>query len=371
VYGGLSGSGVSVRVDQYLPDLVPHDAISDHARRIHRVLRAAGHDAHLHAAHVDRSLRRQASRWQEADPPPPRGGLMLYHASTGSRLAPWLAEQAAGGARLAVDYHNVTPARFFDRWDPESAARCRAGREELKLLASYAPLAVADSAYNELELADSGYERTATCPLLIDLDAYRQPPDDASVERLLPEDRGPGSSWLFVGRIAPNKCQHDVVAAFAVFRRLHDPGARLTLVGGTTSPGYLRAVRRLCAELGVDAAVTFRSAMPHAQLLAQLQAADVFVCLSQHEGFCVPLVESMVVGLPIVALSASAVPETLASAGVLLGDNDPLLVAEAVAALLADDRRRDALVAAGRRRAEDFELRRTSRVMLDAIVSAP
>ncbi|MHB8505309.1 MAG: glycosyltransferase [Acidimicrobiales bacterium] len=359
-----------MRVEQYLPDLVPYDAISDHARRIHRALRAAGHEAHLHAAHVHGSLRRHAARWQEGDPPPPRDALLLYHASTGSPLAPWLAGQVAAGARLAVDYHNVTPARYFDRWDPESAARCRAGREELAQLAGYAPLAVADTAYNEAELAAAGYERTATCPLLVDLDTYREAPDAAALDRLMGERTRSGSSWLFVGRIAPNKCQHDVVAAFAVFRRLHDTAARLTLVGGTTSVGYLRALRNLCVEIGVEAAVTFRSGVSHAELLAELHAADAFVCLSEHEGFCVPLLEAMVVGVPIIAFAAAAVPDTVAAAGALLDRKDPLVVAEAVAALLSDEDRRAELVDAGRRRAGDFELGTTSAVMLDALTSA-
>ena len=358
-----------MRFSQYLPDLVPHDAISDHARRLHEVLVGAGHDSSIHAAHVDHRLRREAQRWSARSPAPE--GVAIYHASTGSPLAGWLRGHAAAGTPLVVDYHNITPARYFDRWDAAAAARCRAGRAELASLATCAVAGVADSEFNEAELLDAGYPTTATCPLLVDLDSFRDPVEPGEPQALRrratriagagaarsgsPEP--PGTSWLFVGRLAPNKCQHDLVAAFAVYRRLHDPAARLELVGSTSSILYRRALGDLCAELGVDDAVSFVGSATHAELLARFRSAGVLVCLSEHEGFCVPLLEAMVVGTPVVAFAAAAVPETLAGAGVLLDDKDPLVVAEAVAGLMADRRRRERLVEAGRQRAATFEMR--------------
>jgi glycosyltransferase involved in cell wall biosynthesis len=356
-----------VRVVQYLPDLVPHDAISDHARRVQTALRAGGHESTIRAAHVDRSLRRDACRWDPTDPRPDREVLALYHASTGSPMAAWLADRGRSGQRIAVDYHNITPARYFDRWLPAAAERCRAARRELLALAPLAGLAVADSGYNEAELGTAGYAPTATCPLLVDLDAYRMAPDERTLERLEEERAAGGGSWLFVGRVAPNKCQHDVIAAFAVYRRLHDPGARLTLVGGPSAPRYLRALQMLCAELGVADAVTFLAGVAHRELLARFRTADVFVCLSEHEGFCVPLLEAMVLGTPIVAYAAAAVPETVGLAGALLDDKDPLVVAEAVADLLGDPGRRAGLVDAGRRRAEEYSLAVTSKRLVSTL----
>ncbi|MDA8060930.1 MAG: glycosyltransferase [Actinomycetota bacterium] len=358
-----------MRFSQYLPDLVPHDAISDHARRLHEVLVGAGHDSSIHAAHVDHRLRREAQRWSARSPAPE--GVAIYHASTGSPLAGWLRGHAAAGTPLVVDYHNITPARYFDRWDAAAAARCRAGRAELASLATCAVAGVADSEFNEAELLDAGYPTTATCPLLVDLDSFRDPVEPGEPQALRrratriagagaarsgsPEP--PGTSWLFVGRLAPNKCQHDLVAAFAVYRRLHDPAARLELVGSTSSILYRRALGDLCAELGVDGAVSLVGSATHTELLARFRSAGVLVCLSEHEGFCVPLLEAMVVGTPVVAFAAAAVPETLAGAGVLLDDKDPLVVAEAVAGLMADRRRRERLVEAGRQRAATFEMR--------------
>lgn len=358
-----------MRFSQYLPDLVPHDAISDHVRRLHAALVSAGHEASIHAAHVDHRLRREAQRWNPGSPKP--DGVAIYHASTGSPLAGWLSDHVATGGRLVVDHHNITPSRYFARWDPGAAARCRAGRAELVSLAAGAELALADSDFNRGELLDAGYADTATCPLLVDLDAFRTPPElgrgggsapGAGVEPLRAEvglqggGGGEGASWLFVGRLAPNKCQHDVIAAFALFRRLHDPAARLTLIGSTSSALYRRALDALCRELGVDAAVSVAGGVPHDELLARFRRADVLVCLSEHEGFCVPLLEAMVIGTPVVAYGAAAVPETVGDAGLVLKDKDPLGVADAVAGLLSDTGGRDRLVEAGRRRAENFDL---------------
>ena len=352
-----------MRVTQYLPDLVPHDAISDHARRLRDVLTGAGHEVSIEADHLDRRLRAEARRWDPESAPP---GVALYHASTGSPMARWLGEHAARGTRLVVDYHNITPARYFERWEPSAAARCRQGRAELALLASWAELALADSQFNEAELQVAGFARTATCPLLVDLGAFERGSDPVTAERLASRRARDGSSWLFVGRLAPNKCQHDVVAAFALFRQLHDPAATLTLVGSPSSTRYRLALERLCATVGVAGSVEILAGVPHDQLLAHFRAADVFVCLSEHEGFCVPLVEAMVVGTPVVARATSAVPETLGDAGVLVDGADSLEVAESVAALLADSDRRHRLVAAGRRRAGQLALQVTAHKWVSA-----
>jgi glycosyltransferase involved in cell wall biosynthesis len=174
---------------------------------------------------------------------------------------------------------------------------------------------------------------------------------------------------LFVGRISPNKCQHDVVAAFAVYRRLFDPAATLSLVGGITSLDYKHALQRLATELGVEAGVEFRDGVTFTELLAHYRAADVFVCLSEHEGFCVPILEAMELGVPVIAFASTAVTDTVSSAGVLLDDKDPLAVACAVDELLSDDTRRAALVESGRARAVTFSLPATSKQFLDSLSS--
>jgi glycosyltransferase involved in cell wall biosynthesis len=215
---------------------------------------------------------------------------------------------------------------------------------------------LSDSRYNEAELVEAGYRATAVAPVLIDLEAlsaHAAGGAEADVEARV------GLRVLFVGRITPNKAQHDLIKALAVYRRLYDPRARLHLVGGVAAPRYQTALEGFVAALGLEEAVTLTGAVPAGVLAAHYRDADVFVCLSEHEGFCVPLLEAMHHGLPVIAYAAAAVPETLAGAGVLLTDKSPATVAAAIHAVVSDTGVRDALVAAGGTRVKDFALERT------------
>ena len=176
-----------------------------------------------------------------------------------------------------------------------------------------------------------------------------------------------GTDWLAVGRIAPNKCQHDVLLAFAVYRRIHDPQARLTLVGGQSAGLYWRALHRLAEDLSVSDAVTFTDVVSHAELLACYRTADVFLCLSEHEGFNVPVLEAMHFDVPVVAYAASAVPDTVGDGGLLLTDKDPVVVATAVERLRSDAALREELIVAGRKRVEHFSIARTGPLLLDSL----
>ena len=176
-----------------------------------------------------------------------------------------------------------------------------------------------------------------------------------------------GPHWLFVGRVAANKCQHDIIAAFAAYRQLFDPKARLSIVGGRTLLLYARALERMAVELGVADAVDFTDNLKFSQLLAHYRAADLFVSLSEHEGFCVPLVEAMHFGVPTVAFASTAVPETVGDATLLLSDKDPVSVAVAAQRVLSDDVVRKALIEAGHRRVEHFSLVNNRRRLIEAL----
>ncbi len=343
---------MTVAVHQFLPVFAAGDAIGNHVLRIRDTLRGAGYESEIFADDIHPPVRRQARHYLEFEAPV--GGQavhLLYHLSTGSRMAAWLAEQPVP---LAVDYHNITPAEYFDRWQPAAAQVAREARAEMRRLASSTAYGLADSTYNALELADEGYPDTAVVPILIDFAEYDAAPDTATLTRLRRRAEGGGAQWLFVGRVAANKCQHDVVAAFAVYRELFDPKARLSVVGGRTLLLYARALERLAEELGVADAVDFTYNLKFPQLLAQYRAADVFVSLSEHEGFCVPLVEAMAADVPIVAYAAGAVPETLGGAGLLFEPKDFEVAAELLGSVVYDRDVRARVLEGQRRRLQDF-----------------
>lgn len=357
----------TMRIDQYLPGFAPHDAIGNHTLQVRRVLREAGYESDIWAEFILGDLTREASPYLHDTHRPAEGRVLLYHSSTSSPMAAWLRERARSGDPVIGHYHNITPASFFAPWEPHIADAMRSARSELAMLAPHTAFSFADSAYNETELVELGYPATQVCPILIDLEEYHRPPSRLVLENLQRRKARGGAQWLFVGRVAPNKCQHDVVAAFAVYRRVFDPLARLTLVGGATSPNYLHAVERMIAELELGSSVEILGGLTDEELLAYWAAADVFVCLSEHEGFNVPSVEAMELGVPVVAYAAAVLPETLGGAGLLLASKDPLEVAEAVDRACRPGPTRERMIKAGKLRAAEFSLEKTSKQFLAGI----
>ena len=349
-------------IHQFLPRLAPRDAIGGHTLLIQEALRAQGIDSEIFVGDVDPTLRSRATHYEEFVGLPDRQpALLLYHASIGGAMGDALMHRHEP---LIVDYHNITPPEHFEAWAPEVSVMLAGGRRELAALAGRASLGLADSGFNEGELREVGFSRTAVVPVLVDLEGLVGDVDVGMLERL---SGFGGSCWLFVGRLAPNKAQHDLVKALAVYRRVWDPGARLVLVGAASSGAYEVALRRFVSELGLDGAVELVGSVSSGELGACYRAADVFVSVSEHEGFCVPLLEAMVYGVPVVAFGAAAVPETLGGAGLLLDVKSPAVVAAGVARVLGDVGLREGLVAAGRERLEDFSLERSRARLLDAL----
>ena len=195
------------------------------------------------------------------------------------------------------------------------------GREELASLRPEVDLSLADSEYNRLELEELGFRNTHVFPLFIDFAKYDKPASRFARD-FFRDDR---TNILFVGRIAPNKRIENLVKTVFYYKKYISPLVRLIVVGKTnTFPGYFQSVARMADEFYLKPEeVRFIGHVPDEEMFALYRAADVFLSLSEHEGFCLPLVESMIFDLPVVALAATAVPYTLGEAGVLLRDSRP------------------------------------------------
>jgi len=353
-------------VHQFVPVLEP-GAVGGHTLEVQRALREHGIESEVFAETVHPSMEGRAHGYTEygtrvaARPT----DTLLYQMAIGSPVAAFVRDRPE---RKAVDYHNITPPELFARWEPDLVHGLAWGRRQLAELGAVCSFALADSAFNESELTGLGYEHTAVVPILLDLDAFEHELDDACRDRLLErKHRDGGVDLLFVGRVAPNKAQHELVKVLAAYRTLYDGNARLHLVGGSSSDRYVDAIRSFAAELGLADAVDLAGSVSAGELTAYYRAADVLVSASVHEGFCVPLLEAMHHRVPIVARALAAVPETLGDAGVLLRSSSPDRMAAAVHRVVTDAPVRDALVAAGRRRLESFSLPRTRQRLLDAI----
>jgi L-malate glycosyltransferase len=355
-------------VHQFLSTFAGRDAIGMHSLRLRRLLRDAGFESDIYALDIHddvRNLAFDATTFRDRAASD-RDSWILYHFSIGS---PLLDLARALDVSLALDYHNITDAMYFWRWEPRAAARMLEGRRQLADIAPDVRFALADSRFNECELVELGCPRTAVAPILVDFTDYDSPPDPTLLARRRRARQLGGTDWLAVGRIAPNKCQHDIVLAFAAYRRLHDPLARLTLIGGQSAGEYWRALHRLTDDLGIAGAVTFTDVVSHAELLACYRTADVFLCLSEHEGFNVPVLEAMHFDVPVVAYAAAAVPDTVGDAALLLTQKDALIVATAVDRLRSDTSLRTRLVDAGRKRVEHFSIGRTGPRLIESLTT--
>ena len=346
---------------QFVPTLDP-GAVGPHLLEIQRTLRGAGWESEVLSEHTKPPYEGRAHRFRDYGTVVPArdDDVLVYHAAIGSSVADWLMDRRP--PRLVVDYHNITPPAWFDGWEPAIADGLAWGRAQLRRLAQRSRFGVADSAFNAAELHRFGWRRTAVLPILVPPAALAGVPDPARVAELR---SGPGAHWLFVGRLAPNKRQHLLLAALSTYRRVYDPDARLDLVGPASSPAYEAALRAYCCDLGLGEAVTFTGAVSDAERDARYAAADVFVCLSAHEGFLVPLLEAWYHRVPVVAVDAAAVPETMGDAGILLPSPSAELVSAAVGRVLGDPALATALRTAGGARLECFAPERTAATLLE------
>lgn len=337
-------------VHQFVPALLPRDATGDHTRALRDTFRAAGWESDIYVEAAHDELRHEALSFERYPDRAKPGDILLYQLSTGSPVAEFLLER---DETLVLDYHNITPASFYDGWEEQTAAKVALARQQVAQLAPRATLGIADSAFNAAELATFGCPATAVVPILVDLTAWGDARDSDAAASLAAR-HGPGTVLLFVGRLSPNKAQHQLVEALWCYRRWYDPDARLRLVGPAVTGSYAEAVMGFAAELGLAGAVEHGEHLAPEELAAWYRDADVFVCLSDHEGFCIPLLEAMRTGLPIVAFAAGAVPETLGQAGILLEDKRPVVVAAAVDRVHRDRVLAERLAAEGHRQLGRF-----------------
>lgn len=344
-------------VHQFVSSFVPRDAVSAHTLALRDVLRDLGLDSEIYVKEARGEVQKEAHYYRDYEAGGPvESTRLLYQAATGSAVAEFLLDRPE---RKLVNYHNITPPEFFERWEPHMTLELEVGLRQMRELAPVTDLAICDSAFNARELAPLGYDDVEVLPVLFDAGGDRDGVDAATATRLERLKRDGGADLLFVGRLVPSKAQHRLVEALAVYRRLYDPGARLHLIGTPSATTYAATVERYATELGLDDAVFVEGSVPPGVLNAHYQGCDVFVCLSEHEGFCIPVVEAMARGMPVVGHDAGAVPETVGEAGIVVDGHDLTLVAAAIHRAMADEAVRRYLVDAGHRRVRCFDAEST------------
>ena len=311
-------------IHQVLPNMAFGDAISNVAMVQRNYLREQGFDSRIFVRHLDPRVASEAEVFQPGVIEP--RDAIIYHHSIGTELTRHVI--AHPGPKLLV-YHNITPPEFFEPFRPEFAEILRDGRNALQELAQFFPNSVGDSAYNAAELHAFGFKDPQVLPISVDPGKWNLAPDPKLMENM----QDGRTNILFVGRIAPNKKQHELVESFAHYLFL-DPTARLILIGAAEPEDpYVSYVKATIRNLGLESCVVFAGTITESELLAYYRTSHLYWSMSEHEGFGVPLIESMWFDVPVLAKAASAVPETLGEAALMVR-NEPLEGVAAMAYLL-------------------------------------
>jgi glycosyltransferase involved in cell wall biosynthesis len=342
---GTAATDRDFSINQFLPNLGYGDAISNQAMLIQRQLRSLGYRSEIYARFIDARVADRCTVFSRDALR--RSDAVIYHHSIGSEITPHVVDFR--GAKALV-YHNITPAAYFQPYRPKFAEILRQGRDDLQTLAPSFPISIGVSAFNTAELTECGFHRPTVLPVCVDPAHWAERPDPQLMARL----QDGRTNLLFVGRIAPNKKQDQLVRAFAHYRRL-DPSARLSLVGPYDEDDpYAVEVRSVIRDLDLGDAVELTGSIPDAALQAYYRTARLFWSMSEHEGFCVPLVEAMWFDVPVLAFKSSAVPETLGGAGFLLTSNEPAAAAATAHQLVIDESLRQPIIAAQREERSRF-----------------
>ena len=356
-----------IRIHQVLATLGYGDAIGNEVLGIQRVLRGAGFDSEIFVETADYRLEPLTRDYRELIDFSSRDNLLLHHFSLGSKAS---RTAFALPERMALVYHNITPPEYFIGVHRQLARQCFRGRRELRAYAARCDVALGDSEFNRRDLEALGFPRTAVLPVVPDFSHLDREPDWRMARSFDDE----WTNILFVGRVIANKKIEDLIRCFHAYHAIFNPRSRLFIVGAYSGfERYLASLHALIASLGASH-VHFVGHVSDEELVAFYEVADLFLCTSEHEGFCVPIVEAFYKQVPVVAYAATAVPATMDGAGVLFDDKTPLHVAQLMDAVVSDNDLQDRIVdgqlaAVDRLLAKDF--RRTLLRFVDDILSQP
>ncbi|MBQ9807420.1 MAG: glycosyltransferase [Ruminococcus sp.] len=345
-----------MRIIQLLPTLSFGDAIGNDTIALRGAIADMGYTSEIYAENIDKRLPSDIAKGIDKLRGLRPDDIILYHKSTGTDLTFRLDEYKC---RKIMVYHNITPPEFFRPYSTAATALTEYGYKGVDFLKDKVEYCLADSSYNKNELIRMGYGCPIDVrPILIKFEDYRQAPDKA----LMKKYSGGKKNLIFVGRIAPNKKQENVIRAFYQYHRM-EPESRLILVGSWTGmENYHQRLVKYAAALGIADDVIFTGHIKFSEILAWYTIADAFVCMSEHEGFCVPLVEAMFFDVPIIAYDTSAISDTLGGSGVLLDDNDPVFASRVIDRVLKDSALKEQIISGQRRRLEDFSYERIKAV---------
>jgi glycosyltransferase involved in cell wall biosynthesis len=336
------------RIHQLLASVTVGDAISDEAFEIRRMLREAGFESEIFCDRIHPELLDEVYHFEDYMEISSPDELFILHYSIGtdvSKLAYHIPD------RKIIIYHNITPWHFVAGLHGTLPRELFTGRKELAAFADRTVMAIGDSEYNRRELEELGFAETGVMPIPINFDRFDGVEPDPITLKAFDDHR---VNILFVGRVIPNKKLEDVILAYAHYKKYVSHDSRMIFTGEYASFGrYRRLLSQLVAEIDLPD-VVFTGHVTFPQLVAFYQLADVFLCLSEHEGFCVPLLEAMHYDVPVIAYDTGPIPDTMGGAGILVKEKNYAEIAEMIDLLARDEYFRRRIIDGQRSRLQRF-----------------
>lgn len=341
-----------MRIVQIVPTLAYGDAIGNEVFAFKNLIKSLGYKTEIYTDSIVPPLNKKCAQLIDNKTNFSESDIIMYHLSTGSKLNYKFAEFKG---RKIVIYHNVTPPEFFELYNRFFYDLNTEALKEVKFLADKVDYCLADSEYNKKDLIDLGYKcKIDVLEILLAFDEYKKKPNLQTLS-LYADSR---VNLLFTGRIAPNKKIENIISTFYQYKKNYNPLARLFLVGSYKEDDlYYQKLIRYINELKLSD-VIFTGHIPFDQILSYYKLADVFLCMSEHEGFCVPLIEAMLFDVPILAYDKCAIKGTLSGAGILFENNDPLYTAALVDRIIRDEALRKKVVNNQQKRLQDFQTKK-------------
>lgn len=344
-----------MKIHQFVHTLTYGDAISDEARSIQRLLRDEGFQSEIYSVCWHEMFKGKIRDYRSfsADLDSDGGNeetAVILHYSLGSPLNTLYLETPR--IRKVMIYHNLTPEKWFQSYNPRVTRDLERGQAEFPEMVRATELCLADSSFNEKDLLALGAKKTLVLPLLVDLAKWSVPanPGIASAVRA----RG-SANFVHVGRFAPNKCIEDIIRTFYFYNHKIDKNSHLWLVGSEVDTDlYSFELRSLVKDLRLHEHVSFPGSLADSEVKAIYENAAIYLCMSEHEGFCVPLIEAMHFGIPVLAYNSSAIAETLGDGGLLLANKSHAEIAELMHLVLHSPELREKLKTQGKRRVQAF-----------------
>lgn len=345
-----------MQIHQILPTISYGDAIGNNAIEIKAVLETWGFKSEIFAQHIHPKLSLIAKSYTEYRKFSSPENILIFHFSIGSDISSFV--KTLPDKKILI-YHNITPYSYFTGINDTLANLLMNGRKELAEYSNFVDMALGDSEFNRMELEELGFKNTAILPIIVDFESYKQEPD----QEILNKFNDDFTNFIFVGRISPNKKQDDIIRTFYYYNKCIDPKSRLFLVGSYDGlEKYYKLLEQLVKRLNLEN-VYITGQVNIKELLAYYKLADVFISMSEHEGFCVPLLESMYFGIPIVAYNSSAIPYTLDNSGLLFNEKRFDEIGELLNILLKSQKLKNKIIQKQKERLKEFDKSKITRIL--------